>query len=74
MVGQMAAGKAGKQPAAGAGLLPEEGELQRGQTEIPRERQRAETEQTERRRAREGAEGRRGKRRQRAERDRERGR
>ena len=70
-VGQMAARRAGKQPETGAGLLPEEGERQRGETEIPREtedRDRTRGDKTGGRRGQRGAEERKG----REQRDRER--
>ena len=56
MVVQMAAGKAGKQPATEAGLLPEEGSFREDRQRY-RERQRTETEQTERRQVRGGSGG-----------------
>lgn len=60
----MAARRAGKRPATGAGLLPEEGELQRRETEIPREREdrdRASGDKTGGRRGQRGAEERKGR-------------
>lgn len=68
-VGQMAARRAGKQPATGAGLLPEEGELQRGDRDTERDRGQRQNERRQDRRE-QGAEGSRGKKRQRAERQR----
>lgn len=65
-VGQMAARRTGKQPATGAGLLPEEGELQR---DTERDRGQRQNERRQDRRE-QGAEGSRGKKRQRAERQR----
>lgn len=56
LVVQMAAGKAGKQPATGAGLLPEEGSFREDRQRY-RERHRTETEQTERRQTRGGSGG-----------------
>ena len=66
-VGQMAARRAGKQPATGAGLLPEEGGAsERRDRDTERDRGQRQSERRQDRRE-EGAEGSRGKKRQRAE-------